>query len=71
MNIAANKNKGIISALIFDEWTAEMARRHNCANHFAIPSKYITEPQMQKIIRVLKDTSFDGGRHFTRIDKFL
>ena len=71
MNIAANKHDGIISALVFDEWTAEMARRHNCANHFAIPGKYITESQMIKIVEVLKNSTFDGGRHFTRIDKFI
>ena len=70
-NITANKVDGIISALCFDEYTAEMAVKHNCANHFAIPSKYVDKAAMQKIIEALLKSSFDGGRHFTRLYKFL
>ena len=70
-NITANKVDGIISALCFDEYTAEMAVKHNCANHFAIPSKYVDKATMQKIIEALLKSSFDGGRHFTRLYKFL
>ena len=69
--ITANKVDGIISALCFDEYTAEMAVKHNCANHFAIPSKYVDKAAMQKIIEALLKSSFDGGRHFTRLYKFL
>ena len=34
INISANNHNDIRAALIFDEYTAEMARRHNCANFF-------------------------------------
>lgn len=70
-NITANKVKGIISALCFDEYTAKMAVKHNCANHFAIPSKYVDKAELQNIIEALLSSSFDGGRHFTRLYKFL
>jgi len=70
-NITANKVDGIISALCFDEYTAEMAVKHNCANHFSIPSKYVDKAAMQNIIEALLKSSFDGGRHFTRLYKFL
>ena len=69
VNITANKFKGIRSALIFDAYTAEYAIRHNSANFFSIPSKYFKSSDIKKIINVLKNSSFDGGRHKLRIDK--
>lgn len=71
MNIAANKTKSLISALVFDDYTAEYSIKHNCANHFAIPSKYVDEEVFRKILEKLAITTFDGGRHFTRLNKFL
>lgn len=64
-NIAANKVKGIRSALIHDDFTAAMARRHNAANFFCLPSRH--ELNLEGIIRSLINNSFDGGRHATRI----
>lgn len=71
VNIAANHCEPFISALVFDEFTAEMSVRHNCANHFAIPSKYVTGQTFAKMVEIWKNTSFDGGRHFTRLSKVL
>lgn len=71
VNIAANHCEPFISALVFDEFTAEMSVRHNCANHFAIPSKYVTGEMLAKMINIWKNTTFDGGRHFTRLNKVL
>jgi RpiB/LacA/LacB family sugar-phosphate isomerase len=70
-NITANKVKGIISALCFDEYTAEYSIKHNCANHFSIPSKYVNKNDLKRIIKRMLETSFDGGRHFTRLFKLL
>jgi len=54
--------------LIHDEYTAEMSRRHNCANFFAIPGKYVDDAMLEKIIKTLRSSSFDGGRHMTRMN---
>jgi RpiB/LacA/LacB family sugar-phosphate isomerase len=70
-NITANKVKGIISALCFDEYTTQYAIKHNCVNHFSIPSKYVDKNKLKQIINVMLNTSFDGGRHFTRLFKLL
>ena len=70
-NITANKVDGIISALCFDDYTAEYAIKHNCANHIAIPSKYMDKEKLQSLIETLLRSTFDGGRHFTRLYKFL
>lgn len=71
MNISANKTNGIISALVFDNYTAEFAIRHNCANHFSIPSKYVDAITFNEILMAIKNNSFDGGRHYTRLEKFI
>lgn len=71
VNLAANKFDEILSALIFDSYTAEYSVKHNCANHFSIPSKYVDVKTMEQIIDKLCTTTFDGGRHFTRLKKFI
>ena len=70
-NITANKVKGIISALCFDEYMAQHAIKHNCANHFSIPSKYVDKAKLESILEIMLNTSFDGGRHFNRLFKLL
>lgn len=67
VNISANRNKGIRSALIFNEYMAEMAVRHNCANFFSFAEKYIDMPMLEKIINIIHSNTFDGGRHCNRI----
>ena len=69
VNISGNKRKGIRGALIFDEYTAEHAIRHNSANFFSIPSKYVTGEDLLIMIEIWLNTTFDGGRHMTRIQK--
>jgi RpiB/LacA/LacB family sugar-phosphate isomerase len=71
VNIAASHADGIISALTFDEFTAEHAIRHNCANHFSVPEKYVDEETFTKMVNAWTNTTFDGGRHFTRLNKVL
>jgi RpiB/LacA/LacB family sugar-phosphate isomerase len=69
MNISGNKQKGIRSALVFNEYTAEYAVRHNCANYFSIPSKFVDKELLDDMIYIWINTTFDGGRHATRIQK--
>ena len=69
VNIFANVFKNIRGALIFDEYTAEHAVRHNCANFFSFPSKYVLEKDIPNIIDALMKNTFDGGRHMTRMKK--
>lgn len=69
VNICANKYKGIRSALIYDEYSMEMAVRHNCANFFAIPAKDFTFERMDKYLKLCTNHTFDGGRHQVRIQE--
>jgi len=70
VNICANTYKGIRGALIFDEYTAEMAMRHNCANFFSFPSRIFTDKnKIEEVINILVNNTFDGGRHQLRIQE--
>lgn len=60
---------GARSALVFDTYTAEMAVRHNCANFFSIPSKYVDQDSLREIVYQIMVNTFDGGRHMTRMMK--
>jgi ribose 5-phosphate isomerase B len=71
VNILANHMNNIRSALLIDGYTAEHSIRHNCANFFAIPEKYVSESELEAIIEKLKTSSFDGGRHMTRMKKTI
>jgi ribose 5-phosphate isomerase B len=71
VNILANHLTGIRSALVIDEYMAEYAIRHNCVNFFAIPEKYVSEDMLDRMIKMWKKTTFDGGRHMTRMKKTM
>jgi len=65
--IVANKVKGIRCALVWDEKTAELARRHNDANCIAIGERTVTKSQAVEMVRIFLRTPFDGGRHERRV----
>ena len=68
VNMCANKFVDIRSALIYDEFSAEMSIRHNCANFFSFPER-IFENKIQciNILNILLKNTFDGGRHQIRV----
>ena len=69
INMAANKHKGIRSALCWKENIAEMARLHNNANILALPGRYIVAEEALKCVDVFLTTDFEGGRHAERTEK--
>jgi len=69
INIAANKHKGIKSALIFDQYTAQYSIKHNGANFFSFASKYFNKEYLYSTLRLMLDSEFDGGRHQVRVQK--
>ena len=71
VNILANTSKDVRGALVFDEYTAEYSVRHNCANFFTIPEKYVSYEDLDKMVKIWLKASFDGGRHMTRMKKTI
>lgn len=69
ISIAANKVRGVRAALCFNEFMAEMSRRHNNANVLALGARVIGEDLAIRITETWLKTGFDGGRHERRVEK--
>jgi ribose 5-phosphate isomerase B len=65
--IVANKIHGIRAAVCNDQYTAEMARRHNDANVLCVGQRACGEAVALKSLGIWMSTPFDGGRHAARI----
>ncbi|MDR1417621.1 MAG: ribose 5-phosphate isomerase B [Endomicrobium sp.] len=68
MSIAANKVKGAIAAVCWDEDTARLAAQHNGANIICLGSRTATVSQVCHEIKIFLDTPFEQ-RHSQRIEK--
>ncbi len=69
MSITANKIKGIIAALCYDELTARISRHHNNANVLCVSGELLGDVLLRKIVEVWLKTEFSGGRHQRRVNK--
>jgi glycine hydroxymethyltransferase len=69
MSIAANKVPGVRAALVGDEPTAELARRHNNANVLCLAGKTTAPEAGAKILDTFLSAPFEGGRHERRLSK--
>ena len=66
--MCGNKFKNIRSALIYDNFSAEMAIRHNCANFFSFPERlFLDKDVCNEVLQILLTNTFDGGRHQIRV----
>ena len=76
MNVAANKEAGIRSAIAKDYADAYFARRHENANVIVLAAGYndgnvsvTTSKNPEKIVDTFLSTDFEGDRHIRRIKK--
>ncbi|MCK5347069.1 MAG: ribose 5-phosphate isomerase B [Candidatus Heimdallarchaeota archaeon] len=69
MSISANKFKNIRAALVYDENTATMCRKHNDANILCLGADTTKEQIALKLVQIFLETKFEGERHQRRIDK--
>ena len=67
--MTANKHKGVRAAICWSEEIAALAKQHNNANIISIPSRFLDEKEIIKIIGVFIKEEFEGGRHKRRIKK--
>lgn len=70
VSMAANRYRGIRAALCRDEDDAKMSRRHNNANVLCLSGRKTPQVLINKMSDVFLETTFEGGRHQTRIDLF-
>ena len=66
--MAANKVDGIRAAVVTDDFTAEMARRHNDANVASFGTRVLAEERIRGLAAIFLATPFDGGRHLRRVE---
>lgn len=69
ISIAANRAKGIRAALLYDDFVAEMAKKHNNANVIVFGGRTMTFDDVVRRIDIFMRTQFEGGRHNARIAK--
>ena len=68
MSIAANRYKHIRAALIYDNYSAEMSRKHNNANVLCIGSSFILKTHLLELVNIFLTSTFEGGRHEIRLN---
>ncbi|MFW6161647.1 MAG: ribose 5-phosphate isomerase B [Planctomycetota bacterium] len=69
MSITANKVPGVRAACVHNDFTCELARRHNDANVLCMGARVLEERQIQDLIQQFLHTPFQGGRHSRRVRK--
>jgi RpiB/LacA/LacB family sugar-phosphate isomerase len=69
ISIAANRHKGIRAALLYSDFAAEMARRHNNANIAVFGGRTMSAEEAIRRFDLFLAAKFEGGRHERRIEK--
>lgn len=69
MAIAANKVPGVLAAVVTDEKTADLSRRHNNSNVFCAGARILPVVKIAEALKVWLQTPFEEGRHVKRIEK--
>ena len=69
MAIAANKVPGVRAAVAWNEDIARLSRQHNDANVLSIPARFISDDEIDKIVKAWLAADFEGGRHERRVEK--
>ena len=67
--IVANKVRGVRCGLCWNEESARLNRQHNDANVLSLGQRMIPRDLALRIVEIWLTTSFEGGRHLTRIRK--
>ena len=69
VNMTANKHQGIRSAICWNNDVVRLARKHNNANIICLPARFVALHYAMEMIETFMTTSFEGGRHQTRVNK--
>ena len=69
ISIKANRYKGIRAALVYDAFTAEMAKAHNNANILCFGGRTTSIDIVKLCLDTWMKTIYEGGRHQRRLDK--
>lgn len=70
MSMVANRFPHVRATLCHDIFSAKMSRQHNDSNVLVMGGRVIGDVLALEIVKTWIETSFEGGRHQRRIDKF-
>ena len=71
MAIVANKVSGIRAATCYNDFIAEMSRRHNNTNVLCLGADLLSETLIDRMVEIWINTEFEAGRHARRIEKIV
>ena len=69
ISMRANRYIGIRAALVYDTFTAKMAKAHNNANILCLGGRTTSIELAKSLVDTWLLTAFEGGRHQKRLDK--
>ena len=69
MCISANRFKNVRAVVLRDVSEAEITRKHNDANIACLGERTTDLESAEKIVNAFLGTTFEGGRHETRVKK--
>jgi len=69
MSIVSNKFPKVRAALVYNEYTARMAKAHTNANILVFSGRVISPEYAKILLSTFFETSFEGNRHQERIEK--
>jgi len=69
MVITLNKSGCIRAGLAWNVEVAKLISGHNKANILVIPTRFIIQDELTKLVDAFFDTPFEGGRHLVRLNK--
>jgi RpiB/LacA/LacB family sugar-phosphate isomerase len=69
MSIVANRIPGLRAALLYDEFTARYARKHNDANVAIFGARTMSAEEALARMKIFLAEPFEGGRHVARLEK--
>lgn len=70
-SMVCNKVRGIRAALCYDIKTIKNSRLHNNANVLTLGGPLHSPDELCEMSKVWLQTRFEGGRHWTRINKMM
>jgi len=68
-SITANRFKRVRAALVYNENTAILSRKHNDANVIVFGGRMISFPKAYQLFQIWWNTEFSKGRHLKRVKK--
>lgn len=69
ISIALNRFKNIRCARVTNEEEARLSKLHNNANILCFGGRFVDSKEAFKMFDIWKNTTFEGGRHLSRIAK--